>query len=95
MVLLFLIMGVAGIALYTITLKKLYDKKSDWWMISLCFSLCMISAGYMIEGKIIQKENPGEIHSNSFIVKSEVRLKITNGKEVSRDTVYIFTPKKK
>jgi hypothetical protein len=94
MILLFFIIGVMGIILYTIAFQKLLDKKSDWWMILLILSLAMISGGYMFEGRFIQKSNPVDVHSNRFNLKTEIRCEVINGKEVSRDTVYIFTPKK-
>ena len=94
LILLFLLIGVLGLALYTLALKNLFEKKSDWWMIPLLLALAMVSSGYMIEGMLCERSQPTAIHVTEFKVKTEVRLKITNGKETSRDTVYIFTPKK-
>lgn len=37
---------------------------------------------------------PPNIKSSKFKVKTEIRQEFLNGQEISRDTVYIFTPKK-
>ena len=57
------------------------------------FALMMLPAtGMAIIGA---REIDKPINASEKRLKTEVRLKITNGKETSRDTVYIFTPKKK
>jgi hypothetical protein len=36
-----------------------------------------------------------EIKAKRFNFKTEIRQEFLNGQEISRDTVYVFTPKKK
>lgn len=38
---------------------------------------------------------PGPVKTSKFNVKYEIRTESLNGQEISRDTVYIFTPKEK
>ena len=36
-----------------------------------------------------------KLHTTNFEVSTNIKTEILNGKETSRDTVYIFTPKRK
>lgn len=54
-----------------------------------------ISASIPCTGMFIEREHPRPVKSSEFKVNTEIHIESVNGVETSRDTVYIFTPKKK
>lgn len=54
-----------------------------------------ISASIPCTGMFIEREHPHLVKSSEFKVNTEIRIESINGVETSRDTVYIFTPRKK
>ena len=84
-------MLVGGSVLIGIAVDESPDKKK--WLAVTGAVIVWASALLFMLGQ--DKYTPKEICLHKWSVKTEVRLKITNGQETSRDTVYIFTPRKK
>lgn len=59
------------------------------------FCTIMFCISFVISVAYWTQNAPREHNLKDYSLKTEVRANIINGKEVSRDTVYIFTPKKK
>lgn len=81
-----LLMIIASIVLLSILMWK--DKRNSL-LIALLWTLCYW--GLFLGCKYAYLNT---LSSDGYVLKTEIRLKYTNGIEVSRDTVYIFTPKK-
>ena len=59
----------------------------------LFVALVFTVVGFFMFGFNLKTEK--SFSSSDYVLKTEVRQKIINGQEISTDTVYIFTPKKK
>ena len=76
------------IGFLTLLIKK---NPKDGYKILIVFLLAI--GGYLYGiGVAIRSDKVIKLSENTF--KTEVRLEYTNGQEISRDTIYIFTPKK-
>jgi len=53
------------------------------------FFICTVIMLAILASKAFEKERS----LNKYDLKTEIRQELLNGQEVSRDTVYIFTPK--
>ena len=84
-------MLVGGSMLIGVAVDKSTDKER--WLAVIGTVIVWASALLFMIGQ--NNYSTQEVRSTNFKIKTEVRLKITNGKEISRDTVYIFTPRKK
>jgi len=72
------------------------QKEANWKAaIVLVTAMLSFSVGVVLLGYSIAKLSPPEIHSKNCSLRTEIRVDVINGIETSRDTVYIFTPKKK
>ena len=60
----------------------------------LAIALVFVVSGFFMFG-YYTKRDTGVFSSSNFHIKIKVRQEIVNGQEISIDTIYIFTPKKK
>ena len=58
-------------------------------------ALIFYIGSYMFGALIMYQSTLFGFHSKNVTLKTEVRQEYLNGQEISVDTVYIFTPKKK
>lgn len=80
------IVGLAGV----IILSYKSIKENEWKSIFIAPSIiAILIAGYLCKGFDKQK-----IKLSRFDLTKEVRIESVNGEEISRDTIYIFTPRK-
>ena len=87
----FILILIGAVCLLTDMANK--DNIIKWWRyMTICLSL--IIGGMLVVGYAF---NTSEVkfHSVRKTMTSEILVKTLNGAEVSRDTIYIFTPKKK
>jgi len=91
------LLGITGMFSFAFSFKIVEDdKKFKWWLlILLIYGIFATPVGLIITGATIQNENPNDIHLIDFDLKTEIHTQYIDSIEVSRDTVYIFTPKKK
>jgi hypothetical protein len=91
MVLLTILFGVIGITGFWILI--LSEKTKECLHITamvMCY-LGLILFGIFLCGHFL----PFNIHSKDTSIRTEIRVRTLNGMETERDTVYIFTSKKK
>jgi membrane protein YdbS with pleckstrin-like domain len=60
---------------------------------STMFFICGMLACIVLD--LVIPHGQRKLRASNYQVKTEIQVKSVNGKEISRDTVYIFTPKKK
>ncbi len=70
------------------------DKDTDGFLLGLLFTIFFILGVAFIIAHA-DRDGPQTKSTKDFSLKTEIRQEFLNGKEISRDTVYIFTPKKK
>lgn len=82
----FLILAISG---FVIAIYNDEAGATAWCaFLACCFAACIILDIAMPHG--VRK-----LHTTNFEVSTRIETKMLNGKEISRDTVYIFTPRKK
>jgi len=74
-----------------------FPKVDKTWKLALLATFCSIGfiLSLVFTGYSIAKTGPPNFHSTDFNLRTEIRTEYIDSTEVSRDTVYIFTPKKK
>lgn len=90
-ILFFGIIGTIGFLLGLFSAEKLGKGKSDWWISGIYLSISLTVVGFSLMGLYAERQQPVRVHSIEFKVKTEIQVNSINEKEISRDTVYIFT----
>jgi len=92
---LLILLGIFGLFLYHFCYNSL-EKEFSWSRtLLLILGICAFSVSVVFTGITIEIRQPRPIHSDVFIVKTEIHQEVVNGTITKSDTVYIFTPKKK
>ena len=90
MTLLFILSLILILGAWTLMLYG-YEKRRELY---IPVGICIFFIGTILLTICAIQEIPFPVHSRKTNVRTEIRQEIINGKEVSTDTVYIFTPKK-
>lgn len=90
-----ILIGTYGLFAIHFGIKYTEDEKLFKGLILLLSGIICIACAMTFTGISISIQIPPKVHSEKFNLKTEIRQEILNGKEISRDTIYIFTPKKK
>jgi len=74
-----------------------FPKAEKSWKLALLATFCSIGfiLSLVFTGYSIAKTGPPNFHSTDFDLRTEIRTEYIDSTEVTRDTVYIFIPKKK
>ena len=96
-VLLLALLGIAGMFAFGFGFKIVKENNKFKWylLLLLIYGMFATPIGFVCAGAAIIEENPDKIHSMDFDLKTEIHTEYIDSTEVSRDTIYIFTPKKK
>ena len=92
MILLCLFIGAVG-CIMLFSMDYIKEQPTVKSLLHVSLALTFVVVGFSLFGKQIGKKEL--ISSENYKIKSEIHLNIVNGQEISRDTIYIFTPKKK
>lgn len=92
---LFMVLALYGLFGIHFSLNGLKDDMNWRWGVVLITAMLSFSVGVVLLGYSIAKLSPPEIRSKNCSLRTEIRVDVINGMETSRDTVYIFTPRKK
>ena len=92
-ILIFMLLSVFGLFTIPYGIYRNEKDSSNWWILLIVAGIVAFSVGVPLTGAFIERENPTPVKSSEFEVKTEIRQEFLNGQEISRDTVYIFTPK--
>ena len=95
-VVILMLLGSLGVFAYAIGFGKgvIKDEPKIKWFLLMIFGIFLAVPCYIYGGVLCEREQPKSIHSVDFNVKSEIHVEYIDSLEVSRDTLYTFTPKK-
>jgi hypothetical protein len=92
---LFMIMGIVGSCMLAIGYHKSEETSKGRYVVLILVGIVFLALSITLTGMYIERKNPSPIASSKFKGRTEIVTTHVNGVETSRDTVYIFTPKKK
>jgi hypothetical protein len=94
-IVLFVLMGVYGIFAIHFGLQAIKeDSAKIWSSILLITGMIAVSVSIPTTGAFIERKHPVPIAASKFKGRTEIVTTRVNGVETSRDTLYIFTPRK-
>jgi hypothetical protein len=94
--LLFALLGMYGFFASIIGISKIKeanDFKMKYALLVLT-GIVAFSVSIVLTGMYIERKNPTPIKASEFKGRTEIITTYVNGQETSRDTLYIFSPKK-